>query len=51
MIHNMKLYQSPFDKIANGSKKIELRINDEKGRKSAWEILLNFIIIMMKAML
>lgn len=33
MIHNMKLYQSPFDKIANGSKKIELRINDEKRQK------------------
>lgn len=33
MIHNMKLYQSPFNKIANGSKKIELRINDEKRQK------------------
>ncbi|MEE1076957.1 MAG: ASCH domain-containing protein [Acutalibacteraceae bacterium] len=33
MIHNMKLYQRPFDKIANGSKKIELRINDEKRQK------------------
>ena len=27
MIHNMKLYQSSFDKIANGSKKIGLYVN------------------------
>lgn len=32
-VHNMKLYQSPFDKIANGSKTIELRLNDEKRQK------------------
>ena len=29
----MKLYQSPFDKISNGSKTIELRLNDEKRQK------------------
>lgn len=33
MKHNMKLYQNPFEKIANGSKTIELRINDEKRQK------------------
>jgi len=30
MIHRMKLKQSPFLKIKNGSKTIELRLNDEK---------------------
>jgi uncharacterized protein (DUF1810 family) len=33
MLHKMKLEQSPFDKIRNGSKTIELRLNDEKRRK------------------
>lgn len=33
MIHNMKLYQEPFEKIANGSKTVELRLNDEKRQK------------------
>ena len=32
-VHNMKLYQSPFDNISNGSKTIELRLNDEKRQK------------------
>ena len=32
-VHKMKLYQSPFDKISNGSKTIELRLNDEKRQK------------------
>lgn len=30
MIHNMKLWQESFYKIADGSKTIELRLNDEK---------------------
>ncbi len=30
MLHHMKLNKSPFDKIFNGEKKIELRLNDEK---------------------
>ena len=33
MEHNMHLYQSPFEKIKNGSKTIEIRLNDEKRRK------------------
>ena len=33
MEHNMHLYQSPFEKIKNGSKTIEVRLNDEKRRK------------------
>lgn len=28
--HHMKLKQEPFDKIKNGTKTIELRLNDEK---------------------
>lgn len=30
MLHHMKLKQSPFEQIKNGSKTIELRLNDEK---------------------
>lgn len=30
MLHNMKLNASPFEKIKNGTKTIELRLNDEK---------------------
>lgn len=30
MIHYMKLQQSPFDAIKNGTKDIEMRLNDEK---------------------
>lgn len=30
MLHKMKLYQEPFDKIKNGTKTIEIRLNDEK---------------------
>ena len=33
MIHNMKLVRSAFSKIANGSKTIEMRLNDEKRQK------------------
>lgn len=33
MIMNMKLNNSPFNKIKNGSKTIELRLNDEKRSK------------------
>ena len=33
MIHKMKLKRAPFDKIKNGSKTIELRLNDEKRQK------------------
>ena len=33
MIHKMKLKKAPFDKIRNGSKTIELRLNDEKRQK------------------
>ena len=33
MIHKMKLKRAPFDKIRNGSKTIELRLNDEKRQK------------------
>lgn len=30
MIHNMRLHNEPFELIRNGSKTIELRLNDEK---------------------
>ena len=33
MIHNMKLQNDPFIKIKNGSKTIEMRLNDEKRKK------------------
>ena len=33
MEHNMHLYESPFEKIADGNKTIEIRLNDEKRRK------------------
>ena len=33
MTHNMKLNDSPFEKIKNGTKTIELRLYDEKRRK------------------
>lgn len=33
ILHHMKLKQSPFEKINNGSKTIELRLNDEKRQK------------------
>lgn len=32
MIHNMNLNNEPFELIKNGSKTIELRLNDEKRR-------------------
>lgn len=33
MLHQMQLFREPFEKIANGSKTIELRLHDEKRRK------------------
>lgn len=33
MLHTMKLKKEPFEKIKNGSKTIELRLNDEKRQK------------------
>ena len=30
MLHQMKLYASPFEKIKSGTKTIEMRLNDEK---------------------
>jgi len=33
MEHFMTLYEDPFKKILNGSKTIEIRLNDEKRRK------------------
>lgn len=33
MIINMKLNNDPFNRIKNGSKTIELRLNDEKRSK------------------
>jgi ASC-1-like (ASCH) protein len=33
MEHEMHLYESAFEKISNGSKTIEIRLNDEKRRK------------------
>ncbi len=35
MIHNMKLNESPFEKIKAGTKTIELRLYDEKCSFSA----------------
>ncbi len=35
MTHNMKLWRDAFNKIADGSKTIELRLNDEKRQKIA----------------
>ena len=33
MLHEMKLYESPFERIKNGTKTIEFRLYDEKRRK------------------
>lgn len=33
MIHEMKLHNSPFKKIKDGTKTIEMRLNDEKRQK------------------
>lgn len=33
MLHTMKLKKEPFEKIKNGSKTVELRLNDEKRQK------------------
>ena len=33
MIHNMKLKEGPFEKVANGTKTIEMRLYDEKRKK------------------
>ena len=32
MLHQMKLKQESFEKVKNGSKKVEIRLNDEKRR-------------------
>lgn len=42
MIINMKLNNIPFNKIKNGSKTIELRLNDEKRRKLKVNDLIEF---------
>lgn len=33
MKHNMRLYQDPFERMINGSKKVEFRLLDEKRSK------------------
>ena len=33
MLHKMKLNESPFDRIKNGTKTIEFRLYDEKRQK------------------
>ena len=33
MIHEMKLNKEPFEKIRDGKKTIELRLNDEKRQR------------------
>ncbi len=33
MVHEMKLQENPFERIKNGTKTIEFRLNDEKRRK------------------
>ena len=33
MVFDMKLMESPFERIRNGSKVVEIRINDEKRQK------------------
>ena len=42
MKHNMKLNNEPFELIENGSKKIELRLYDEKRRKLRVNDLIEF---------
>lgn len=42
MKHNMKLNNEPFELIENGSKKIELRLYDEKRRKLKVNDLIEF---------
>ena len=34
-VHTMKLNHTPFARIANGSKTVEMRLNDEKRRRIA----------------
>lgn len=33
MIHKMKLNESPFERIKNGTKTVEIRLYDEKDNK------------------
>lgn len=33
MIHKMKLNESPFDKIKNGTKTVEFRLYDDKRKQ------------------
>ncbi|GAA0497719.1 ASCH domain-containing protein [Salinibacillus aidingensis] len=42
MEHNMGLYETPFDSIKSGKKKVEVRLNDEKRRKISVGDTINF---------
>lgn len=42
MIHEMKLQPEYFNFILNGTKRIEIRLNDEKDKILNWVIKLNF---------
>lgn len=33
MLHEMKLNENPFERMKNGTKTIEFRLNDEKRKK------------------
>lgn len=45
MLHQMKLEQSPFEQIRNGSKTIELRLYDEKRQKVQTGDFIEFICL------
>ncbi len=42
MEHNMGLYETPFNSIESGKKKVEVRLNDEKRRKISVGDTINF---------
>lgn len=42
MIHEMKLNESPFERIKNGTKTIEFRLYDEKRKKVKIEDKIEF---------
>lgn len=42
MHHDMRLFQSPFERIRNGTKTIELRLYDEKRRKVSLGDIIRF---------
>lgn len=42
MKHEMKLNNEPFERIKNGTKTIELRLNDEKGQLLKIKDLIEF---------